>query len=219
MQLILVRHAQIQGDPFQHYTPPVDGCLSPAGCVMAQRLGEALKSWKIDAVYSSPLGRAVQTAQAIANPRQLEIGLLPWIVEWKPATLTGECEDPRDLGNRYAAAEKIHPERAWKTPAGEGTFEMAHRIVPSLLEFLANQGIEAASGGFLIKPEALEKNIAIVAHGGSLGLAASFLLGIPLRPYAPLAWSLTGVGVIEFVHRTGVWYPQLVVQPIVPLPA
>jgi broad specificity phosphatase PhoE len=218
MQLILIRHGQMQGDPYCRPAHPVQGCLSPTGEAQAARLAQATAKWKIDEVHASPLGRAHQTAQAIATPRNLPITLQPWIEEWKPATQTGECADPRDLAIREAQSAKRRPEHAWKTPAGEGTFEMAHRVIVPLLEFLRERGLDAAHGGFHIAPEAIDRRIAIVAHGGSLSMVAAFILGFPLRPYGPFSFSLTGVGVIDFVQRAEVWYPHIVIQPLLPEP-
>ena len=209
MELYLIRHAEIAGDPHREYQPPVQsGCLSDVGCRQAAALGEALKDVSFTGVYASPLGRAIQTAHAIADRRDLRIGILPWLIEWRPATVT-DGRDETEYETLLKAAEQIRPEEAWKTDAGEGTLEMAHRIIPGFLRFMREQGVRAGHGGYLIDRPQEEQRIALVAHGGSLGMLASFLLGIPLRPHGPVAFAQTGVAVFSFVRRVDVWYPTL----------
>jgi broad specificity phosphatase PhoE len=206
----------MDGDPHRHYEPPVDGCLSELGCRQAAALAEALAPTRFSAIYASPLGRAIQTAQPLATQRELTIGLLPWIVEWKPATVLGECDETQ-YETMMARAAEIRPEQAWKTPAGEGTLEMAHRIIPPFLKLMAQHGMHAGHGGYLLDNPEDQQRIAIVAHGGSLGTLIGFVLGLPIRPYGSIALAPTGLAVISFVKRVDVWYP--VMQMPAPYPA
>lgn len=209
MEILLIRHAEIAGDPHQHYTPPVTGCLSEIGVQQAKSLALALSTMQIDAIYASPLGRALQTAQYLAAMRDMQIQLCPWLIEWRPATVTGECDESQ-YEEILRRSESIRPEMAWKTPAGEGCLEMAHRIIPPLLNLLANRGINAQHGGYVLTPEAEPQNVALVAHGGSLGMIAAFLLGIPIRPFAPFVIEHVGVMRFRMIKRIDVWYPALV---------
>lgn len=74
LQLIIVRHGQSYGNtgeipqdaiPFDKNDPP----LTPTGLLQVKLLGDRLAKGRIDAMYSSPLTRAVQTAQAVAEAR------------------------------------------------------------------------------------------------------------------------------------------------------
>ena len=213
MQVYLIRHGNIAGDPHRHYVPPVEGCLSETGVAQAARLGTALAGVRFDAVYASPLGRAVQTAQAVADPQGVKIHVLPWLVEWRPAHIM-EGGDPANYEAMMKAAADLRPEESWKTPAGEGTFEMAHRIVPGWIHLLSRHGIRAGHGGYLLSRADDAQRIALVAHGGSLCVLLAFILGIPFQPFAPLQFAETGVAVIDFVRRKDVWYPALRLHPL-----
>jgi broad specificity phosphatase PhoE len=211
MELYLIRHADMAGDPHRHYAPPVSGCLSEEGCRQAAALGRALAGVGFSALYASPLGRAVQTAQAVleAQPAAgLTLGLLPWLVEWKPATALGECDEIA-YAQILARMGQVRPEQSWKTPAGEGTFEMAHRIIPGFLTLMGRHGMQAGHGGYLLDNPQDRQRIALVGHGGSLGLLAGFLLGIPLKPHGAVALAHTGLMVFGFMERVDVWYPVL----------
>lgn len=208
MELFLIRHGDMAGDPHQAYEPPVTGCLSELGCAQVSRLSASLEEIRFSAVYASPLGRAVQTAQALCEPRSLTMTILPWLIEWRPAMVMGECDDAA-FESLMAKASQVRPELSWKTAAGEGTLEMAHRIIPGFLKLMSMHGVHAGHGGYLLDDPDDSQQIALVAHGGSLGQLAAFLLGVPLRPYSPLSFEQTGVARFRLIRRVDVWYPML----------
>jgi broad specificity phosphatase PhoE len=208
MEIYLIRHGEIAGDPHRHYQPPVEGCLSESGCAQAQQLADALGAIRFDAIYASPLGRAIQTAQPLAKQQGLTIGVLPWLIEWRPAAVLG-TSDEANYEEMERIAAGLRREKCWKTAAGEGTLEMAHRVIPGFLEMLEGHGVEPGYGGYLFQGEPHEQRIALFGHGGSLGQLAAFLLGVPLAPHPPISFALTGVAVFQFVRRADVWYPVL----------
>jgi len=208
MDVLLIRHANMAGDPQGYYSPPVQGCLSPQGEAQAAALARRLDGARIDAIYSSPLGRAVQTAQALALPRGLRMAILPWLVEWLPAPAL-QKGDPARFEETLKAAARLRPEESWKTAAGEGVFEMANRIVPGWLDLLARHGVRAGHGGYLLPDEAAQLRLAVVSHGATLGVLLSHILGIPMQPFPPLHLKETACATIEFVRRADVWYPAL----------
>jgi probable phosphoglycerate mutase len=215
VELYLIRHAQMQGDPHREYAPPVAGCLSEAGCAQASAIGRATRHVTFDAIYSSPLGRAVQTAQCVAGEDEQKIEIAPWLIEWRPATVLGTCGES-EYEQIAAAAGRLRPEESWKTDAGEGTLEMAHRVIVGFTQTLARHGVRPGHGGYLLDNPDDGQRIALVAHGGSLGCLAAFLLGVPIKPFSPVAFSYTGTAVFQFVRRVDVWYPTLTVPPISP---
>jgi broad specificity phosphatase PhoE len=208
MELYLIRHGDMQGDPHQCWDKaPVQNCLSDLGVRQAQALGEALKDVAFTDVYASSLGRAIETAQAITRKDQ-PIRIIPWLIEWRPATVTRGCDDA-NYESMLAAATKLRPEMSWKTDAGESTFDIAGRVIPGFLDLMRDHGVHAGHGGYLLDDPKDDQRLALVGHGGSLGVLAAFLLGLPLRPYAPIHFAQTGVGMFQFVQRVDVWYPAL----------
>ncbi len=224
MELLLIRHGQIAGDPHKHYQPPVTGCLSPKGQEQASSLARGLSDLVITSIYASPLGRAVQTAQAIAQPRELDIKICPFLEEWRPAeVLIQRHRQAQSHSHSYITQggsiqptvidQEYRPEVAWKTPLGEGTYEMAARLIPPFLEILQENGINPAHGGYLLDDPDDNSRIAIVAHGGTLGMLTAFLLGMPLRPFSPISFAETGVARLRFQRHVDVWYPSLLIPP------
>lgn len=212
MKFYFIRHGRMTGDPHRYYQPPVSGCLSPEGEVQATALGRSLSGITFDRIYASPLGRAVQTAQALQRIPGQKIEIKEWLVEWRPAHIMNGG-DPANFEQMAKAAAVLRPEMTWKTPAGEGALEMAARLVPGWIELLASLGVEAGHGGYLKIDPQDERTIALVAHGGSLGHLLAYVIGVPIRPNPPISFLETGVAVVKFVRQGDVWYPQLEIAP------
>jgi len=66
--IILVRHGETEWNRVERFRGRFDIPLNPTGVSQAKRTARRIsKDWKPSAVYSSPLGRAMQTAEIIAN--------------------------------------------------------------------------------------------------------------------------------------------------------
>ena len=66
MRLLLIRHAESQGNFERRLQGRREFPLTERGLAQAQALAERLVSLPLSAVYSSPVGRAIQTAEVIA---------------------------------------------------------------------------------------------------------------------------------------------------------
>src|SRR6185436_14234551 len=73
LRLFVVRHAQTDWNRERRYQGWQDSPLSEVGRGQAAAVARALQDGKLDAVYSSPLRRAVTTAEAIAAPHGLPV--------------------------------------------------------------------------------------------------------------------------------------------------
>jgi len=155
MKLLLIRH----GLPERTDTTS-DAPLSRKGHEQAQALAQWLRAERIDALYSSPMQRALQTAEPLAR----RFGLEPGVIE-------GVAEYDRH-GSRYVPIEdlKAVDEAAWrKTMAGQAVDNLEafrERVVHSL------QGIIHAHPG---------QTVAVTCHGGVINAWASHVLGMPAR--------------------------------------
>lgn len=213
MKLLMIRHGDMAGDPYVRFSDGakrVEGCLSATGEAQARALCEGLRGVRVDVALSSSYGRALQTAQMALAGRDpaVPIRVVPGLHEWTPsdafrnATSTeAEAMNARDR-LRYA-------EDTWKTELGEGTFDMAARIVPALLLGLEGVGWHMRHGGWVPDAGTEGKTVAVFAHGGSLGVMMSFVMGLPMFPVGRFSFEKTGVAQISFTERRGVYYPAL----------
>ena len=87
MNLLMIRHGEIPSNINKVYAGRSSEHLTEKGVRQARQVSEKLKSLKIDALYSSPIQRALQTAQILSEDigvdlevddafRELEMG--PW---------------------------------------------------------------------------------------------------------------------------------------------
>lgn len=91
-RLILVRHGQTEWNRIERFRGRADVPLNEAGVAQAVATGQRVaQEWKPAAVYSSPLSRAVRTAEAIAANFGLSVQVLEGLAdinygEWQGLT-------------------------------------------------------------------------------------------------------------------------------------
>jgi len=151
--------------------------LNDNGRKQAQSLAKALEHAPIEAVYSSPLERAIETAQPLAEKRGLTVQIRPALSEVD----YGDWQ-----GRTYKQLRRI---RLWKTvqddpasvrfPKGETLGEVQQRVVQEL-EYLAHQHTRTAEEHTPPPPEAV---IAAVAHGDIIRLALAHYLNMALNDF------------------------------------
>jgi len=77
-RLILVRHGHVEGISPERFRGRAELPLSPQGRRQATATAEAIaRRWNFAAVYTSPMGRAVETGETIAARRSLKTQPLP----------------------------------------------------------------------------------------------------------------------------------------------
>ena len=210
MKIILIRHGESAGDPFACPQPPVKNFLTRTGMEQAERLRETLSKIEIGAAFSSPYGRALQTAAIVMKDRNVEINTFDFLKEWdvNPAFKEFPSAEFDAIMN---SCQTCDIEETWKTELGEGTFELYARICPPFLAELKKLGVHAGAGGFRIEPQAEDLNLAVFAHGGSLAVLLSFITETRPFPLSRFAFQLAAPAVIEFVKHKATYYPQLVI--------
>ena len=167
--LAFVRHGQQQRPTSPVFTPSewVDPPLSETGRRQAEAVGRALAGQPVDVVVSSHLGRAHETALAIAGRHGLEPLVLPDL---------REVETYRDLEDGASPSDAV-PEAFWRgvqarwpeerrwdlVPFGESSEELRHRVVSTV------EGLLAMHAG---------AHLVVVCHGGVINAYLAHLLGI-----------------------------------------
>lgn len=76
-ELLLIRHGETEWNAAEIFRGRADVDLNEQGNLQAKLLAEYLQKIEIEAVYSSPLIRAVRTAYGIAKNHSLEVELSP----------------------------------------------------------------------------------------------------------------------------------------------
>ncbi len=130
MRLLIVRHGESEWNKIGRYQGQEDAPLSELGQQQAQALARRLRNEHLDAIYSSPLQRAANTARAIAElhpdvPFHTDAALL----EIHHGDWQGLYNE--DVRKQYSAALqewKEHPTRA-QMPNGESFSNILKRVL------------------------------------------------------------------------------------------
>lgn len=188
-RLLLIRHAlndYVKERRLAGWTPGVH--LSEEGVRQAEKLGRRLKDVPLAAVLSSPLERAVETAQAIAIHHDLEVETWPDLGEVRYGDWTGKPLKELAETNLWKQI-MVHPSNA-RFPGGEAIFEVQARVIAAL---------ERISVAF---PEA---TVAVVAHADVIKLAVAHYVGLPIDLYQRLAIAPASLTVLQ----NGLFAPRL----------
>ncbi len=89
MLVHLVRHGEVRNPDGLVYGDLPGFGLSEEGRAQAHRAAARLAAYPLTAIWSSPLQRALQTAEAIAASHHLPVKVDPDLIEWRLNTWTG----------------------------------------------------------------------------------------------------------------------------------
>ncbi|MEM5399495.1 histidine phosphatase family protein [Paraburkholderia unamae] len=187
-QILFIRHGETDWNRIKRIQGHIDIPLAKSGVAQAQQLGVRLaqdvqSGERLDAIWSSDLLRAQQTAQPIAEALGLPIQLSEGLRERNYGAFQGHDSDEiaERFPDEYAHWQTRDP--GFAPPEGESQREFYHRVLHALEPILAKH-----PGG----------RIACVAHGGVLDCVYRFANGLALD--APRAWPLlnTSVNVVDF---------------------
>lgn len=78
----MVRHGETEWNVTKIFRGRIDIELSQTGMKQAELLAEYLSDTKVDAIYSSPLKRALQTAEVIARYHRLSVEITPALLDF-----------------------------------------------------------------------------------------------------------------------------------------
>ena len=126
-EIILARHGETEWNVEEVFRGRLDIELNETGIRQAELLAEYLSERKIDAIYSSPLKRAVKTAEIIAGYHQLDVEIAPGLIDFDCGEWHGlPLQEVKDKYKELYALWVSHPDKV-KLPAGESLNEVRKR--------------------------------------------------------------------------------------------
>lgn len=128
-EILLVRHGETEWNAGEIFRGRADISLNEKGIVQAKLLGEYLNKIRPEAVYSSPLQRAVHTAKRIAKPHLIDVRTEPGLIdldygEWQGMAL----DEVKKIYENLYIKWKESPENV-KFPGGEDLDEVKNRAI------------------------------------------------------------------------------------------
>lgn len=189
MRLLLIRHAESEGNAEGRFQGHRDYPLSPRGVEQAQRLAARLKPRHLDHIYASPLLRANHTAQVVAEAKGMAVLPLPGVMEYDFGELSGmnlteiEARHPE-----LAAAHRARGRRYVPWPGEEGREVFRERVCSAL---------------WALEQEHESETIAVFSHGGPIAVFCQSVLGLDLEHRAPFVVDNTAIFEIEVRNARG----------------
>jgi broad specificity phosphatase PhoE len=163
MILYCVRHGQSIYNAEGRIQGHCDVGLSPLGLQQSEALAEALAERPIDAVYSSPLRRAAETAGPVAEKLRLPLRTDPRLMEIHAGIFQGKrSEEVRRLYPVESALWR-QGDMDFRIPGGESRRDLTRRGCDAFADILMGHHTE----------------VAVVAHGRLLTVTLNALLNLP----------------------------------------
>ena len=209
MLLYIIRH----GDP--DYSTD---SLTPKGILQAEAVGQRMKEIGLDRIFSSPMGRARQTAEPACRLLGLPCEIEHWthevgkekntIINDKPVSLV-DLPGPRFLEN---GSWHLNVSDTFDCPAFEHTRmpEVYKFIHDNGRDFLERLGYREENGVYrILRPN--EDKVALFCHGFFSRTWLSILLNIPLHiTMGCFSTTHTGVTILRFENYSdGFTAPRL----------
>jgi len=136
-EIILARHGETEWNVTEVFRGRADVELNDTGLRQAELLAEYLGEPKIEAVYSSPLKRALNTAKAIARRHKLKVETSPGLIDcdfgqWQGLPLNEVRKKYKKLYRQWAESPHLV-----KIPGGESLDEVRERAWGVVNEIVA----------------------------------------------------------------------------------
>lgn len=192
LRLVLIRHAETLWNRERRYQGWQDPPLSDIGRAQAEAAGQLLATQQIQAVWSSPLQRARETAEAIAKATGLSVRVDDAFGEMRFGQWEGLKADE-------VSAKFPHLYRSW--------LDTPHLVTMPDGETLAAVRDRALGGLAAIREAHDGGTVCLVTHGVTGRILILEALGLGLDRIWSLQVSFTGISELEFredwavVHR------------------
>jgi len=183
-RILITRHGQTVTNREGRFCGHFETQLTPLGVRQAQALGQRLGGVQVDAVYTSDLGRAVETAALILQGRRITPTIDPDLRELH----YGQWE-----GRKGGEVAKAYPEQyklmraedpGWRPPGGETIGEVRQRT------FAALRRVAKAHQ---------HQTVLIVTHGTAINCMISEALGV--APSHTFRFHVANCGLSEITMR------------------
>ncbi len=197
MILYIVRH----GDPDY-----ANNTITPLGHKEAKALSLWFDGIPLDRIYTSPLGRAKDTAAYTCERQNITPSVLPWTEEsmdyMRPFPHDAACS------YRFSTDEGVTDFRDFYD---EDRSEILRKLAAESDAFLASCGYERQGAHYrIVSPN--EERIAVFCHGGFGTAWTAHLLGMPPSlGFLSMFMTTTSVTTFEFCdHESGFTRPRMI---------
>ncbi len=167
--IFLARHGESDWNVEKRFQGHSDRPLTERGRVQAHALADLVGSEKIDAVYTSPLSRARETAEIVAARAGLEAVALPELREVDTGSWSGLSRADVEARFPEGFARWRSGGSGWED--GESYEEMAERVIGALRK---------------IAEDHPDGRVLVISHGGPIRAIHAAAEGLAIKDYRRL---------------------------------
>ena len=155
MKFYFVRHGESEANLLREFSNSgFKHPLTEKGIEQAQSLAHSLSKLRVEQIYSSPIMRAVQTAQLLAKSIPAPIQITEALREWSVGIYEGTTDPVGwELHSRVQDLWFQQKQFDSKMPGGESLNDIKNRFIPFIDQLILDGGNS-------------DSNILLVAHGG-----------------------------------------------------
>lgn len=184
-EIILARHGETEWNVAEVFRGQIDIDLNETGVKQAELLSGYLSTSAIAAVYSSPLKRALKTAEIIAQPHKIKVEVEPDFIDfnfgkWQGLSHQEVKEKYRDLYATWIT----HPEQV-RMPDGEALEDVSKRVIR-----VRNKVIENHRG-----------TVIIVGHRVVNKVMICTLLGLDNSHFWKIRQDTCGISIFSYLNE------------------
>lgn len=182
--IYIIRHGMTDGNKLKSFQGGLEKSLNADGLAQVEKLIQYFQNIPLDAIYSSPMVRARQTADPLAKVKGLQVQEVPEFHEVSFGSWEGQEYD--EIVKKWPQEMHLFLNKPGEflPPNGKSFFDVQKRAWGKFEEIMAKEG----NG----------KQIAIISHGGCIRLLLCAILGMPLNKM----WSLSvGNASVTTIHN------------------
>ena len=181
--IYLVRHGQTAWNKEEIFRGRTDVPLDETGLKQAELAGQYFKSMEIHAIYSSPLSRAWQTAQKIAQIQTVKVEPLEGILDMSFGDWEGHAHQEIRKMDNETYRQWVESPHLVKLPGGESLDDVRGRAMAALEEVLRKHS---------------EKTIVLVSHRVVCKVMICAILGLDNSHFWQIAQDTTAINLIQY---------------------
>jgi broad specificity phosphatase PhoE len=181
-KLILARHGETMWNVGKVFRGRADVSLDEVGTRQAELLGKYLNNWRLEAIYSSPVKRALDTANIIAGYQNITVRIAEGLTDFD----FGEWQSlpEQEVRRLYPALlnEWHNNPHKVRMPGGES------------LEDVRKRAIEVVNG-VLSK---YQGNVALVSHRVVIKVLICHMLGLDNSHFWNISQDVCGITIFDY---------------------
>jgi broad specificity phosphatase PhoE len=181
--IYLVRHGQTAWNKEEIFRGRTDIPLDEVGLKQGELVGEYFKGMEIQAIYSSSLSRAWQTAQKVAQFHDLKVQPLQGIIDMSFGNWEGRPHQEIRESDKETYRQWVETPHLVRLPGGESLDDVRKRAIAAIEEVIRNHP---------------EKTLVLVSHRVICKVLICAILGLDNSHFWQITQDTTAINLIQY---------------------